>query len=190
MPKMAMVFAIAASVLGQVTGSRAERYVVKSVAQKKMTLAGPNVSSVEATHMQFPRFSSDGRYGYKAINQFVYCFEYIQITTNHLFFFFFFFLLRPVIIPKQSCLSIPDSAAEIELKVIGSRAERYRLKSVAQKKMTLSGSPNPSSVEATQTEFPGVSSDGRCGDKVVMKWNPMFLEAASPVSTGATNVVC
>uniref|UniRef100_M4DRQ2 Uncharacterized protein n=1 Tax=Brassica campestris TaxID=3711 RepID=M4DRQ2_BRACM len=61
MPKMAMVFAIAASVLGQVTGSRAERYVVKSVAQKKMTLAGPNVSSVEATHMQFPRFSSDGR---------------------------------------------------------------------------------------------------------------------------------
>ena len=77
MPKMAMVFAIAASVLGQVTGSRAERYVVKSVAQKKMTLAGPNVSSVEATHMQFPRFSSDGRYGYKAINQFVYCFEYM-----------------------------------------------------------------------------------------------------------------
>ncbi|CAF2131263.1 BnaA03g47080D [Brassica napus] len=190
MPKMAMVFAIAASVLGQVTGSRAERYVVKSVAQKKMTLAGPNVSSVEATHMQFPRFSSDGRYGYKAINQFVYCFEYIQITTNHLHAAvpFIGILRKSVLMPKMAMLF--TIAASVTGQVIGSRAERYRLKSVAQKKMTLSGSPNPSSVEATQTEFPGVSSDGRCGDKVVMKWNPMFLEAASPVSTGATNVVC
>ncbi|CAN6914602.1 unnamed protein product, partial [Brassica oleracea] len=45
--------------------------------------------------------------------------------------------------------------------VIGSRAERYRLKSVAQKKLTLTG---PDKV------------DGRCGDKVVMKWNLMLLE--------------
>ena len=93
-----------------------------------------------------------------------------------------------MLMPKMAMLF--TIAASVTGQVIGSRAERYRLKSVAQKKMTLSGSPNPSSVEATQTEFPGVSSDGRCGDKVVMKWNPMFLEAASPVSTGATNVVC
>ncbi|KAF3598617.1 hypothetical protein F2Q69_00033956 [Brassica cretica] len=42
-----------------------------------------------------------------------------------------------------------------------SRAERYRLKSVAKKKLTLTG---PDKV------------DGRCGDKVVMKWNLMLLE--------------
>ncbi|KAF3593121.1 hypothetical protein DY000_02027276 [Brassica cretica] len=97
-------------------------------------------------------------------------------------------LRKSVLMPKMAMVF--TIAASVMGQVIGSRAERYRLKSVAQKKMTLSGSPNPSSVEATQMEFPGVSSDGRCGDKVVMKWNPMLLEAASPVSTGATNVVC
>ncbi|CAG7884343.1 unnamed protein product [Brassica rapa] len=97
-------------------------------------------------------------------------------------------LRKSVLMPKMAMVF--TIAASVMGQVIGSRAERYRLKSVAQKKMTLSGSPNPSSVEATPMEFPGVSSDGRCGDKVVMKWNPMLLEAASPVSTGATNVVC
>ncbi|KDP25731.1 hypothetical protein JCGZ_23952 [Jatropha curcas] len=39
MPKSAMAFTIAASILGQVIGSRAERYRLKAVAAKKMSLA-------------------------------------------------------------------------------------------------------------------------------------------------------
>ncbi|KAL0891001.1 hypothetical protein Bca101_014984 [Brassica carinata] len=96
-------------------------------------------------------------------------------------------LRKSVLMPKMAMVF--TIAASVMGQVIGSRAERYRLKSVAQKKMSLGG-PNVSAVEATQMEFPGVSSDGRCGDKMVMKWNPMLLEVASPVSTGATNVVC
>ncbi|KAJ4899549.1 Uncharacterized protein Rs2_13500 [Raphanus sativus] len=99
-------------------------------------------------------------------------------------------LRKSVLMPKMAMVF--TIAASVMGQVIGSRAERYRLKSAAQKKMTsLAVVPNPSSVEATPMQFPGVSSsDGRCGDKVVMKWNPMLLETASPVSTGATNVVC
>ena len=59
-------------------------------------------------------------------------------------------------------------SASVMGQVIGSRAERYRLKSVAQKKLTLTG---PDKV------------DGRCGDKVVMKWN---LDAASSPSLAPT----
>ncbi|CAF2149731.1 unnamed protein product [Brassica napus] len=82
-------------------------------------------------------------------------------------------LRKSVLMPKMAMVF--TIAASVMGQVIGSRAERYRLKSVAQKKLTLTG---PDKV------------DGRCGDKVVMKWNPMLLEVASPVSTGAASVVC
>ncbi|KAF2295852.1 hypothetical protein GH714_034550 [Hevea brasiliensis] len=44
MPKSAMAFTIAASVLGQVIGSRAERYRLKTVAARKMSLAETPIS--------------------------------------------------------------------------------------------------------------------------------------------------
>lgn len=44
MPKSAMAFTIAASVLGQVIGSRAERYRLKAVAAKKISLAETSAS--------------------------------------------------------------------------------------------------------------------------------------------------
>ncbi|KAJ4913120.1 Uncharacterized protein Rs2_07741 [Raphanus sativus] len=72
-------------------------------------------------------------------------------------------LRKSVLMPKMAMVF--TIAASVMGQVIGSRAERYRLKSVAQKKLTLTG---PDKV------------DGRCG---VMKWNPMLLEIASPVST-------
>lgn len=40
MPKAAMAFTIAASILGQVIGSRAERYRLKSIATRKLSIAG------------------------------------------------------------------------------------------------------------------------------------------------------
>lgn len=51
MPKSAMAFTIASSILGQVIGSRAERYRLKTVAARKLELAeplsiGPNQSAV------------------------------------------------------------------------------------------------------------------------------------------------
>ncbi|CAF2071554.1 unnamed protein product [Brassica napus] len=82
-------------------------------------------------------------------------------------------LRKSVLMPKMAMVF--TIAASVMGQVIGSRAERYRLKSVAHKKLSLTG---PDHV------------DGRCGDKVVMKWNPMLLEVASPVSTGAASVVC
>jgi len=96
-------------------------------------------------------------------------------------------LRKSVLMPKTAMVF--TIAASVLGQVIGSRAERRRLKSVAEKKLTLEV-PNPSSVEADQMQFAGVSSDGRCGDKVVMKWNPMMLDVASPVSSGAATVVC
>ncbi|EEF28083.1 uncharacterized protein LOC8261824 [Ricinus communis] len=45
MPKSAMAFTIAASVLGQVIGSRAERYRLKAAAAKKMSLAETSVDA-------------------------------------------------------------------------------------------------------------------------------------------------
>ncbi|KAF5467148.1 hypothetical protein F2P56_017004 [Juglans regia] len=45
MPKAAMAFTIAASVLGQVIGSRAERHRMKAVAAKKLVLAGAPAGS-------------------------------------------------------------------------------------------------------------------------------------------------
>lgn len=96
-------------------------------------------------------------------------------------------LRKSVLMPKTAMVF--TIAASVLGQVIGSRAERLRLKSVAEKKLTLKG-PNPSTIEANQMQFVGVSSDGRCGEKVVMKWNPMLLEVASPVSSGAANVVC
>ncbi|CAA2970824.1 uncharacterized protein LOC111381678 [Olea europaea subsp. europaea] len=52
MPKMAMAFTIAASILGQVIGSRAERYLLKTIAAKKLVLAetsfcGPSSLAVD-----------------------------------------------------------------------------------------------------------------------------------------------
>ncbi|CAH2078018.1 unnamed protein product [Thlaspi arvense] len=94
-------------------------------------------------------------------------------------------LRKSVLMPKMAMVF--TIAASVMGQLIGSRAERFRLKSIAQKKLALTG-PNPSSVEANQMQFAGVSSEGRCGDKAVMKWNPMMIEVASPVSTGA--VVC
>ncbi|EFH45952.1 hypothetical protein ARALYDRAFT_492335 [Arabidopsis lyrata subsp. lyrata] len=96
-------------------------------------------------------------------------------------------LRKSVLMPKTAMVF--TIAASVLGQVIGSRAERRRLKSVAEKKLTLEV-PNPSSVEANQMQFAGVSSDGRCSDKVVMKWNPMMLDVASPVSSGAATVVC
>ncbi|GAV67693.1 hypothetical protein CFOL_v3_11198 [Cephalotus follicularis] len=43
MPKTAMAFTIAASILGQVIGSRAERYRLKAVAAKELALTGTSV---------------------------------------------------------------------------------------------------------------------------------------------------
>ncbi|KAF4382226.1 hypothetical protein F8388_026865 [Cannabis sativa] len=45
MPKAAMAFTIAASILGQVIGSRAERYRLKAVAEKKLALTQTHESS-------------------------------------------------------------------------------------------------------------------------------------------------
>ncbi|KAJ4899532.1 Uncharacterized protein Rs2_13483 [Raphanus sativus] len=84
-------------------------------------------------------------------------------------------LRKSVLMPKMAMVF--TIAASVMGQVIGSRAERYRLKSAAQKKMSSLAVPNPSSLEATPMQFPGVSSsDGRCGDKVVMKWNPCCLK--------------
>uniref|UniRef100_A0A1J3CGV0 Uncharacterized protein n=1 Tax=Noccaea caerulescens TaxID=107243 RepID=A0A1J3CGV0_NOCCA len=96
-------------------------------------------------------------------------------------------LRKSVLMPKMAMVF--TIAASVLGQVIGSRAERFRLKSLAQKKLTLTGT-STSSVEANEMQFAGVSSDGRCGDKVVMKWNPMLLDVASPVSAGAASVVC
>ncbi|CAN8273970.1 unnamed protein product [Cochlearia groenlandica] len=95
-------------------------------------------------------------------------------------------LRKSVLMPKMAMVF--TIAASVLGQVIGSRAERIRLKSVADKKLTLIG-PNPSFLEPNQTQLVGVSSDGRCGEKMdVMKWDPMLL--ASPVSSsGAANVV-
>ncbi|XP_065871084.1 uncharacterized protein [Euphorbia lathyris] len=46
MPKSAMAFTIAASILGQVIGSRAERYRMKAVAAKKMSLVDTTASNL------------------------------------------------------------------------------------------------------------------------------------------------
>lgn len=44
MPKRAMAFTIAASILGQVIGSRAERYRLKAIAERNSDIAGTPVS--------------------------------------------------------------------------------------------------------------------------------------------------
>ncbi|CAN8325844.1 unnamed protein product [Cochlearia groenlandica] len=95
-------------------------------------------------------------------------------------------LRKSVLMPKMAMVF--TIAASVLGQVIGSRAERFRLKSIAQKKLTLTG-PSPSTFEASPMQLAGVSSDGRCGDKMAMKWNPMMLDVVSPVSTGAANVV-
>ncbi|KAJ7970424.1 Zinc finger B-box domain containing protein 1 isoform 1 [Quillaja saponaria] len=58
MPKSAMAFTIAASVLGQVIGSRAERYQLRSVAARKLTLQ--ETSNVGSSHLQMVT-GKDGR---------------------------------------------------------------------------------------------------------------------------------
>lgn len=55
MPKTAMAFTIAASVLGQVIGSRAERYRLKAVAERKLALAE---KSVICSNNQFELFGA------------------------------------------------------------------------------------------------------------------------------------
>ena len=50
MPKSAMAFTIAASVLGQVIGSRAERYRLKAVAARKLPLTQTSVG--ESSQLQ------------------------------------------------------------------------------------------------------------------------------------------
>lgn len=52
MPKSAMAFTIAASVLGQVIGSRAERYRLKAVAAKKPDTTDNSNLSVSSTQLQ------------------------------------------------------------------------------------------------------------------------------------------
>jgi hypothetical protein len=51
MPKSAMAFTIAASVLGQVIGSRAERHRVGSTAAKKLVIAGTPVGESNQLHV-------------------------------------------------------------------------------------------------------------------------------------------
>ncbi|XP_058216051.1 uncharacterized protein LOC131327072 [Rhododendron vialii] len=55
MPKTAMAFTIAASVLGQVIGSRAERYRLKAVAERKLAVAE---KSVICSNNQFELFGA------------------------------------------------------------------------------------------------------------------------------------
>ncbi|KAF7820110.1 Serine/arginine repetitive matrix protein [Senna tora] len=52
MPKSAMAFTIAASVLGQVIGSRAERYRLKAVAERKLTIPENTDVSIDSTQLQ------------------------------------------------------------------------------------------------------------------------------------------
>ena len=62
MPKAAMAFTIAASILGQVIGSRAERYRLKSVATKTLTLPEASVrepSKLQAVQANLGPCSSD-----------------------------------------------------------------------------------------------------------------------------------
>ncbi|XP_022746660.1 uncharacterized protein LOC111296558 [Durio zibethinus] len=53
MPKTAMAFTIAASVLGQVIGSRAERYRLKAVAEKQLGIKESSVSVGDANQLEF-----------------------------------------------------------------------------------------------------------------------------------------
>ncbi|WCJ19361.1 hypothetical protein M5689_001656 [Euphorbia peplus] len=58
MPKSAMAFTIAASILGQVIGSRAERYRMKAVAAKEMSLvdtSGSNLSKIQVVPVKSGR---------------------------------------------------------------------------------------------------------------------------------------
>ncbi|KAK7270357.1 hypothetical protein RIF29_23438 [Crotalaria pallida] len=60
MPKSAMAFTIAASVLGQVIGSRAERYRLKAVAAKKLSVT--DTSEVASASAQLPVLETKERH--------------------------------------------------------------------------------------------------------------------------------
>ncbi|XP_074286776.1 uncharacterized protein LOC141611986 [Silene latifolia] len=89
----------------------------------------------------------------------------------------------PFIGMLRKCVLMPKSAmaftigASILGQVIGSRAERYRLKAKAANKLTLSETP------AKTLQVVTVNSVGGCGD--MMKWDPLSLHVSEPASSPA-----
>ncbi|XP_022964843.1 uncharacterized protein LOC111464821 [Cucurbita moschata] len=93
----------------------------------------------------------------------------------------FIAMLRKSILMPKSAMAF-TIAASVLGQVIGSRAERFRLKAVASEKLTLQDSISKS------TPFPVVTvKNGHCGD--IESWNPVTtLQVAGPPSP--TNIPC
>ncbi|KAL7109798.1 hypothetical protein ACP275_06G197800 [Erythranthe tilingii] len=87
-------------------------------------------------------------------------------------------LRKSVLMPKAAMAF--TIAASILGQVIGSRAERYRLKAVAARKIELS---EPLSVGANQSTVNGIG-DGHCRENV--DWNSKSLQIAMPIATSSS----
>ncbi|XP_045827261.1 uncharacterized protein LOC123919079 [Trifolium pratense] len=94
----------------------------------------------------------------------------------------FIAMLRKSVLMPKSAMAF-TIAASILGQVLGSRAERYRLKAVAAKKL--------SAIETTDVgsaQLPVVKSkDRHCGDDAAIKWNASSLQLAG---TSSTDVFC
>ncbi|KAJ7975090.1 Zinc finger B-box domain containing protein 1 isoform 1 [Quillaja saponaria] len=88
----------------------------------------------------------------------------------------FIAMLRKSVLMPKSAMAF-TIAASILGQVIGSRAERYRLKSIAAGKLTIKETSN---VGSPQLQMVAVK-DGRCTD--VVEWNAVTLQVAGPSTT-------
>ncbi|OWM87581.1 uncharacterized protein LOC116188334 [Punica granatum] len=97
----------------------------------------------------------------------------------------FIAMLRKSILMPKSAMAF-TIAASVLGQVIGSRAERNRLKAVAAKELSLPETSFSSSISGT-TQFEMVKvKGGRCGNP--MEWEKVALQVASPSSS--TDVFC
>ncbi|GKU91747.1 hypothetical protein SLEP1_g5573 [Rubroshorea leprosula] len=91
-------------------------------------------------------------------------------------------LRKSVLMPKTAMAF--TIAASILGQVIGSRAERYRLKAVTAKKSSLE---EASAGDSSHLQVVAVKG-GRCGQHV--EWEPVPLQLAVPVPPSTTDVLC
>ena len=89
----------------------------------------------------------------------------------------FIAMLRKSVLMPKSAMAF-TIAASILGQVIGSRAERYRLKAVAAKKLSAIETSDVGSVQLPVVK----SKDRHCGDDA-MKWNPASLQLTATSST-------
>lgn len=97
-------------------------------------------------------------------------------------------LRKSVVMPKTAmALTI---GASILGQVIGSRAERHRLKAVAERNSIAAETAIAAAMAATgySTTQVSCSAGGQCG-KEGMTWDPLYIKAAGPTSS-SNNVCC